>query len=1115
MPSTQCAECGHALTPAARFCSACGCAVGRRACGACGAPADAGARFCTQCGGPQAPALIPQRPLIEQRQATVVNFDIVNYTELTARLDPQDLSDAVAATFGAIRRIVYEHKGDPQAPAAGPGMLADRVIGDSLMFLFGYPTASDDDAERATRAAFLAATAVSRLEAVPGVALQVRVGVATGVVVVGVKEDGGPGAEPVVTGPAPNLAARLRELAAPGGVVIADTTWRLVANYFRCDDLGPVALKGIGTEHAWQLLAPKRGGYRFGTRELAGLTPLVGRKHELGLLLDRWALAREGRGQAVLVSGEPGVGKSRILSEFEMSWQPDRFRVLRFQCTPYHRNSAFHPIVENLLRDLNLDAEDAAGVRREQLEEVLVGTLGLRAEDAAAIGSVLVSPSAGAAPAVVVSQQERRRAIDALVFMAQLTVTRSPPVLIVFEDAQWADPSTIEVMDALLARIGSMAALLIVTHRPEFDAAAWTGAHVARLELMRLDRPQCEAMIERLDTERRLPPTMIRHILDKTDCVPLFVEEFTKAILEAQVTGGAAPLVPVTLRDSLAARLDRSLFAKAVAQVGAIIGREFPDALLRAVMTESPSVVDRGLADLQGAGLLFTQTTLAGTSHHFKHALVQDVVRDSLLRDARQGLHGRVALALEAQAGGSRKVEPEILAFHFTEAAEPARAVRYWALAGSQAAQRAANIEAIHHYQAGLRAVEQCPEGAERVRNQIDLLSDLLRVQVAATGYGSPAVAQTLQQISRLIGKGNGDTSIFRVRWVEGELFIVRARYDQGLARGQELVRDAEERQHADDSALAHTQVGLAHLYRGEFPLARQHLEMSLGVSDAMPFSGALRPSEESGVWGLAYLARTLWFLGRPALALQRSGEACDVAQRAGNPLLATQAAGMRMLVLQLQGDRDQLRLGIDRARAEAERKDTPYWKHLAEIVDAWWRARELGVDTAGDLQAATDSYRATGARLGFSAFRLLLAETQTWSGRHDDALRSLTEALAFCAETGEGYFLAELHRRRGCVLLAAGGADARDPAEAAFLQALDVARRQEAIAWQLRSAVSLGQLWIEAGKKAEAEALLRDAHGRLTEGHDAADAIAARALLTGLGADPSAGEGTNLFHQA
>ena len=410
MPSTQCAKCGHALAPAARFCSACGCAVARPACRACGAPADAGARFCTQCGGPQAPALIPQRPLIEQRQATVVNFDIVNYTELTTRLDPQDLCDAVDATFGAIRRIVYENRGDPQASAAGPGMLTDRVIGDSLMFLFGYPTASDDDAERATRAALLAATAVSRLEAVPGVALQVRVGVATGAVVVGVKEDGGPDAEPVVTGPAPNLAARLRELAAPGGVVIADTTWRLVGNYFRCDDLGPVALKGIGTDRAWRLIAPKQGGYRFGTRELAGLTPLVGRKHEIGLLLDRWALAREGRGQAVFVSGEPGVGKSRILSEFEMSRQPDQVRVLRFQCTPYHRNSAFYPIIENLLRDLNLDAEDAAGVRREQLEEALVGTLGLRAEDAAAIASVLVSPSAGAAPAVVVSQQERRRA---------------------------------------------------------------------------------------------------------------------------------------------------------------------------------------------------------------------------------------------------------------------------------------------------------------------------------------------------------------------------------------------------------------------------------------------------------------------------------------------------------------------------------------------------------------------------------------------------------------------------------------------------------------------------------------------------------------------------------
>lgn len=1094
------------------------------------------AKFCSECGRPVLRPLgtlpLPALPLgvpplgayplavagPEVRQATVVSCDLADYTMLTDRLYVGDSHKVVSDVLRAIADVMAQFK---------DGILrsVDRPEGDSVLYVFGYPRAREDDAVRATRAALQAAAAVARLRPCDDIEPQIRVGVDTGEIVI---EPGTEAHHIPVHGPACNRAARLRALAPKGGVVVSEATHRLIAGYVNCKDLGLHPMKGLADQRAWHVTAFRHVGSSFGgVRGYGALTPLVGRGSEIGQLLDCWRLAQEGVGQVVFLSGEPGVGKSRLLAELVNRTDVDDQAVLLYQCSHYRRTSAFHPIIESMLGSLDVDDDTPASDKRRRLEALVLGVLGLPADVYRTVAGILSIDDDGdsrsiAKPRTVDLSQE----IEALVALAEARLAGQPASILVLEDAHWADPSTLQVLDAFVRRVANLPTLLVVTHRPEFDNRRWSGADVTRLDLGGLAASYSESLVRRVDTKGRLPSAAIRHIVGKTDGIPLFIEELTKAILElrgaeqiwndldsASSTAGTA--VPLTLRDSLTARLDRVPYGKAVAQVAGVIGREFSEVLLEAVMQGSQIDFHRGLADLEEAGLVFRHPAAMERTYRFKHALIQDVARDSMLRDARQRLHGLVAQALEKQVADGRSVAPEVLAHHYAEANRPELAVDYWSQAADLAARHAANAEAIYHLNQGLRAAQRCADSPQRNETRLKLLAALARVLVAVKGYASDDVWNVFQMARDLFPEVRDEhEGKFIVAWGEGHSSLVSAQYQRGLERGFELAEHAEQARSSENFAAAQLLVGVAHLYLGQHAVARERLEVAAGIAstpDRMPDPGAVTP--ETTAKALAYLARTVWFLGRPDEAARLSAQAVDLARKAFMPLIPTQTASMCMLVHQIRGDREQTRTWIDRTRAYATEKDPqPYWLRLANIVDLWWRADEDPFHSAEGIRMRIDEYRATGARVGLSGFLLLQAEVMERAKRLDDAASAVGEALAFAQSTGEVYYLPEIHRRRASLMLANHGNRARSTAESVLLEGIEVARRQQALAWELRCANSLAQLWVDGRRPQEAADLLAPVYGRITEGFDSPDAIEARELLNVL-PEPSDRKGADLLH--
>jgi class 3 adenylate cyclase len=1082
-----------------------GCAMSDLRCPGCRYPFLEGAKFCSECGAPvtRGAGFYPlTRTGPEVRQGTVVSCDLADYTAMTATMYVGDSRKVVSEVLALVADVMARFK---------DGILhsVDRSEGDSVLYVFGYPRARDDDALRATTAALKAAAAVARLRFVGGFEPQIRVGVDTGEIVI---EPSTEAHRIPVHGPACNRAARMRELAPRGGVVLSEATWRLVAGYVKGEDLGLRSVKGLPEQRAWLAREIRRVASSFAAvRGHSGLTPLVGRGQEIGLLLDRWQAAREGCGQVVFLSGEPGVGKSRLLTEVIDGARVDDEAVLLYQCTHYRRTSAFHPIVESMMGSLDVDDDTPVSDKRSRLQALVLGVLGLSNDVYRTIAGILsISPGDHESEDPLPPVRELAEEIQALMAVAVARLAGRDGSILILEDAHWADPSTMQVLDAFIHRIASLPTLLVVTHRPGFDNRRWHGEHVTRLDLGRLGSRHSEALVRRVDVTGRLPVAAIRHIVSRTDGVPLFVEELTKALLEkrgdAQIwndqDSAAATLamdVPLTLRDSLTARLDRVPTGKAVAQVAAIIGREFSVNLLATVMKSAHVDVPRGLADLVEAGLVFPFPSAGDPVHRFKHALVQDVARDSLLRDARQRLHGLVAEAIERQIEAGRHVAPEVLAHHYTEADRPELAVDFWGQAADLAARHAANAEAIYHLNQGLRAAERCADSPKRNETRLKLLAALARVLMAVKGYASDDVWSVFQLARRLFPEvGDEHEGKFIVAWGEGHASLVAANYQRGLDRGFELAAHAELSGSSENFAAAQLLIGVAHLYRGQHAMARERLELAAGVvarPGQMPDPEAVTP--ETTAKALAYLARTLWFLGLPDEATRRSAEAVNLARQAFMPLIPTQTASMCMLVHQIRGDREQTRTWIDRTRAYATEKDPqPYWLRLANIVDLWWHAHEDPEHASHGIRSKIDEYRATGARVGLSGFLLLQSEVMERAGRLVDASVAVDEALAFATETGEAYYLPEIHRRRAVLKLAGDGNCVGAEADAMFRQGIEVARQQQALAWELRCATSLARLRLDGGRHQEAADLLAPICGRITEGFDTPDVIDAFAVL-------------------
>jgi class 3 adenylate cyclase/predicted ATPase len=1006
--------------------------------------------------------------------------DLVSSTELSARLDPEDLREVIAAYHRAVAEVIGSYEG-----------FVAKYMGDGVLVYFGYPRAHEDDAERAARAGLGVVDAVARLN-VKSVELQARVGIATGLVVVGDLIGEGSAQEQSVVGETPNLAARLQALAEPDAVVIAAATRRLVGDLFEHRDLGAVEVKGIaGPVPAWQVLRPSAVASRFEALRGSALTPLVGREVEIDLLLRRWARAKSGDGQVVLVSGEPGIGKSRLTAELEGSLHAEPHIRLRYFCSPYHQDSALFPFIDQLGRASGFTHDDPLVAKLEKLEALVA-----RAEppegDVALVADLLSLPASERHPLPnLSSQRKRERTLEALLRQVE-GLARQQPVLMVFEDAHWIDPTSRELLDLTVERVSSLPVLLIVTFRPEFQPP-WIGQpQVTMLALNRLDRRERTALVQQIAGGKALPKEVVDQIAERTDGVPLFVEELTKSVLES---GVPAVEVPTTLQDSLMARLDRLASVRLLAQIGAAIGREFSYELLRAVVSLPEDELNAALGRLVASELVFQRGTPPEAVYTFKHALVQDAAHASLLRSSRLQLHAKIAEALEARSPELTDTQPELFAQHFAEAGLVEKSVACWGKAGRKSVAHSAMAEAAAQFQKGLDQLALLPNSPDRQRLELEFCSALGAVVRAIKGNAAPETGHAFARARELWEQLGSPSDFLHVPYGQSRYHVYRGEFDLALRLDEDLLRLSRLRNDPAGLVLGHTTSGLNLVFTGRFAASRFHLEDAVALCDSVPHpllihQAGIHPHGSAH----SFLGIALFCLGFPDQALARSSASIAEARRLAHPpTWATSLTGSARL-LALVGDNVTLDQRADQLLAVATEQGFPVWLALGTLFRGWVKVQNGDVGEGISLmRSGLTACRATGQDGNMTAFIALLARAFEIAGQIEEAQTQLSDALQIAETTGERWLAAELYRHKGQLLLRQGHMEAAD---GLYRNALGIAREQEAKLWELRAAMSLAGLRHDQDRRAEARGLLAPVYGWFTEGFDTPDLKEAKALL-------------------
>jgi class 3 adenylate cyclase/predicted ATPase len=1036
--------------------------------------------------------------------------DLVGSTALASRLDPEDLRDVIAAYRDCVAAIIRKFAG-----------VISRYIGDGMLILFGHPSAHEDDAERAVRAALEIAATVRSPASRPDIALQVRVGIATGLVIVGDLIGVEAVEERAVVGETPNLADRLQTLAEPNSVVIAESTRLLLGALFDYEDLGAVEVKGFPEPvHAYQVIRESDVESRFEALHSSALTPLVGREEEMELLLRRWQQAKRGEGRVVLLAGEPGIGKSRLTATLQQHLVSEPCILLRRFCSPHHQDSALHPVIAQLERAAGIKRDDTPNAKLGKLE-VLLAPASPPAEDVALLAELLSIPiAADRYPALnLTSQRKKEKTLEAL--LRQLAaLARQRPVLMVYEDVHWIDPSSRELLDLMVDRIRRLPVLLLITFRPEFQSP-WTGqAHVTMLALNRLDQRAAAALVERIVGHKRLPSELVDEIVGRTDGVPLFIEELTKAVLESGLlreeedrfvlSGPPPPLaVPTSLHASLLARLDRLAPVKEVAQMGAAIGREFSYQLLSAVAHLPDQELQRALDQLVDAGLMFRRGTPPQATFLFKHALVQDAAYSTLLRDRRRDLHARIAKTLETEFADIVKTQPELLAHHCTQAGLLEKALDYWFKAGRLALTRSATTEAIAQLEKGLRQLDGLPDELERHRREIDLQIALGEAFMAARGLASPEMQSAYDRACELCRRTGETSRLMPALYGVWSVNLNRAKLTAALEAAQDLLHSTRDQGDVAAEWIAHRCIAASRLFRGEFVLARPHYEQSLALYERAR-QGSIDAREDDPNWNRlvhdaaaasrSMLAWTLLLQGYPDQALVQGQKAIAAAQQSNDPYTLATVLHRTCVLHQLRRDRQALIARSAELIALTAEQGYAHWLATGTIFRGWGMAvggeRELGM---AEMLRGLAAKQATGAQLKVPYYLGLIAGLLSEADRAAEALPLLAEAFARVEGTGERWFEAEFYRLRGEALRRLRDRQPSD-AEASFLQSREVARTQQTRLWELRACTSIAQLWRDQGRGSEAHDLLGPVYGCFTEGFDTPDLKEAKALLDALG---------------
>jgi len=1103
-----CPSCGKDIPGEARFCPQCGTPQALN-CAACGHANAAGSRFCAQCGAklgdatpvapapPAAPAAVPRATTAaERRQLTVMFCDLVGSTALSTQLDPEDLGDVIAAYHKNVADVVGRFGG-----------YVAKYMGDGVLVYFGYPEAHEADAENAVRAALVLIDAVAELFKESH--HQVRVGVATGLVVVGELVGAGEAQERNVVGETPNLAARLQALAAPNTVVIAATTRRLAGELFEYETIEPAALKGFQElVTAWRVLRERTIASRFEALRNAGLTPLVGREEEMELLLRRWQQIKTGEGRMILLSGEPGIGKSRLTAALEERLKDEAHTCLRYFCQPHHQGSALQPIVAQLQHVAGFAASDPPDVKRAKLDALVVReeAKGVVVRD---LFAELLGLDTGKASETTDPQRRRRRLLNALV--EQLAVLASGgPVLMLFEDVHWADPTSIELLTLAIDRLETLPILLVVTFRPDYQPP-WTGhSNVTTMTLNRLSQRDRASLVGHITGGKALPAALLDQIVARTDGVPLFVEELTKAVLESDqlreigdqyvIDQPAQPLaIPTTLQDSLMARVDRLGSAREVLQIGAAIGREFSYSVLAAVAGLPDAVLQDALARLTEAELVLMRGTPPNATYTFKHALIQDTSYSTMLCIRRQQLHTAIAQVMEKRSPEVINTTPEVIAQQFERAGQSEKATSYYMQAGDRDLLRFAMKESIAHYSNALRVVLANPESPERDRLELTARLGLGLAQQIAMG---PTAKEPVLNYERalLLSQGQPDRGRERFLATWGVWFHagLTGRTEEAFARSDELLAIARELDNPNFLMEAYHARAPMQLRAGNLLAIREAAQEVIRLYDrerhrdhAYYFGG-----HDARVCAQSFYALSLWGQGFLDQAERMAWQCIEDARALDHAFSLSHALNMGGLTLILLRDLKACRAVADELYPLAERNKFPWPLIYARFVRSWLLAQE------SDPRAGIEQMVTVADHMDASVLRPILfatiAEQQMRVGLLDDAMNMLDRAQAETGDLLAPFYDAEIKRLRGEVLLAKSPNNAAE-AEQALREAMAAAAGRSCLTIELRAATSLARLLAQTDRRAAARDLLAPVYGGFTEGFQRRDLQAARAQLAEL----------------
>jgi class 3 adenylate cyclase/predicted ATPase len=1032
--------------------------------------------------------------LAERRQLTMFFCDLVGSTALASRFDPEDWRAIVGAYYDVCARVI----------ARFDGHIA-QYLGDGLLVYFGYPSAHEDDAQRAVRAGLGIIEAVRQLNVTLAerhdVALSVRIGCHTGLVVVG-EEVPGTGQDDMVLGDTPNIAARLESIAEPNTLVIGAPTHQLLGGLFEYESLGTPSLKGVSVSlEVYRVLHESAARTRLEAQADAGLTPLVGRSTELAVLEQRWAQAFDGHGSAVLIAGEAGIGKSRLVHALIDHAANQQVWLTPCQGSQYHRDTAFYPFVDLFQRVvLRFERPESPADRLRKLERFFEDSGQPLAETLPHLCSMLsIPPAPGYSFPDLPPEQQKQETMRAL---QTILLRRSiqQPVLFIVEDLHWVDPTTLEFIQLLVTAISGARILAVFTCRPEF-ASPWAGSSaVTQIDLARLPANEAAELINRVAGDKPLPDEIVADIVTRTDGVPLFIEELTKTLLESdlleegparyELAGPLPPLaIPNTLHDSLMARLDRLSTIKALAQLGAAIGREFSYALLHAVSPWRETLLQDGLEQLVAAEFLYQEGTPPVASYRFKHALIQDAAYQSLLKSTRQQHHKRIANVLESQFPETIETQPELLARHYTEAGLAERAIPYWHAASQHAMQRFATLEASNHAGRGLELLARQADSPHRAKQELSL--QLVLAPAFSTIRGPQSVEHIYARALELAREVGDPADLFPALAGLTYAQIVLGRMRNARKLAEEFLALTSHQDDALVAAAGHSMVAYAAWWEGDIPSVREHSRRCLALCD--PSAPAATLAYNQNPWVICgYLdALAAFVAGYPAQARRAMTTALDYAAGLRHPYSLS-------ISLLFAAQLGQLMRDPAEARARAEESLALSAEHGLHAVWLWcllprgWAAVQEGDPVAGiaDIREAMDRRRAFGINAVWPWFLTVLAEAQGGLGQVDDALASLDEAQHWVQHNGESLYAAEMHRVRGELLLDAAAA------ERCLLTAIDVARTQQAKLWELRAATSLCRMWLQQNRFDEARGLLSPIYNWFTEGFDTADLQDAKALL-------------------